>query len=148
MKIIYTPRDGERQEFTFQPDDLSQRDAEAIEDVGGDTWDNFEDFGAKFMRDNRKAYRAALWVLMRRDNPKLRFSDLEDVKVSEIQAGFDDDEQARIRESLEADETISDDERANALMALGGGPLAEVPDVAAADVGEGKDEGSVTAIAS
>jgi hypothetical protein len=85
---------------------------------------------------------------MRRDNPKLRFSDLEDVKVSEIQAGFDDDEQARIRESLEADETLSDDERANALMALGGGPLAEVPDVAAADVGEGKDEGSVTAIAS
>lgn len=117
MKVIYTPEDGERQEFVFRPGELMSPEAEALEECGGSAWATFEEYGERFMAGSLKARRAALWILLRRSDPKLRFSDLV-VQVQELSVTYDEEELGRIRETIEADETLTDAERAEALEAV------------------------------
>jgi hypothetical protein len=117
MKVIYTPEDAERQEFTFRPGELMSPEAEALEECGGAAWATFEEYGEKFMAGSLKARRAALWILLRRSDPKLRFSDLV-VRVDELNVRYDEDELSRIKETIEADDTLTDAERAEALAAV------------------------------
>ena len=118
MLIIYTPEDGPRQEFTFRPGELMSPEAEALEGAPGRSWSTFEEYGELFMSGSLKARRAALWILLRRDDPKLRFTDLV-IRVKELSVRYDEDELARIRENIEADTTLTDEERAEALAAAG-----------------------------
>lgn len=110
MRLIYTPEDGEKREFTFRPRQLMSPEAEALEDVGGDAWDSFDEFGMKFLKGNRRAYRAALWLMLKREEPTLRFRDLV-VRVDEIEVEFEDDESAQLREAIAAEPNIDDDQR-------------------------------------
>jgi hypothetical protein len=91
MLVVYEPHGGTPEEFPFKSDELMSFDAEAIEDVGGPTWDSYAAFIDKLMNDNFKARRALLWVMLRRKNPKLRFADLV-VQVDELHMAFDADE--------------------------------------------------------
>lgn len=117
MLIIYTPEDGPRQEFTFRPGELMSPEAEALEEAGGASWDTFEEYGQRFMAGSLKARRAALWILLRRSDPKLRFSDLV-VRVAELSVKYDAEELGRIRANIEADDTLTDAERAEAIAAV------------------------------
>lgn len=135
MRLIYTPEDGEKREWLFAPMHLMTPESEAIEEVGGALWDNYDDFGVKFMNGNRRAYRAALWIMLRRENPSLRFAELS-VRADEIDIDFDDAEQARIREVMLADPDIDDQERERLLAEIRGeapDPKAEPDDVAPTD---------------
>lgn len=115
MIIIYSPEDGESKEYLFVPSKLISPEAEAIENVGGNVWESFEEFGTKFMRGNIRAYRAALWVMMKRENPRLRFQDLV-FKVGEVSIDYSKTELTRMKEALEVDDgSIPDDERLQAL---------------------------------
>lgn len=100
MKLIYTPEDGDREVYDFIPAKLLSPEAEAIEDVGGNAWDTFEEFGQKFMRGSVRARRAALWVMKRRVDPKFRFDQCV-FKISEIDVDFSTDELTRVRGALE-----------------------------------------------
>ena len=116
MILIYSPSDGERREFQWNPGKLLSPEAEAIEDVGGRTWDSFQEFGAKFMKNNIKALRAALWIMLKRENPRLKFDDVT-VAVDEIDFTFDDQEMSKIREALET-ENIDEDQKIELISRL------------------------------
>lgn len=88
MLVIYTPEGGERQQFEYHPTELLSFDAEAVEDVGGPTWDTYEGFVGRLTDGNFKARRALLWIMLRRSNPTLRFFDLV-VRVDEIKLASD-----------------------------------------------------------
>jgi hypothetical protein len=89
-KLIYEPEDGDRQEWDFDPVRLMSFDAEAIEEVGGTQWATYGEFIDKLQRGSAKAWRAALWIQLRRSDPTLKFPNLV-VKVNEL-IFVDDDE--------------------------------------------------------
>lgn len=91
-KLIYVPEDGERQEFDFDPTGLMSVDAEAIEEAGGNQWETYGEFIDKLQRGSQRAWRAALWIMLRQQNPTLQFVHLV-VKVNEIIWIEDDDEE-------------------------------------------------------
>jgi hypothetical protein len=113
MLVIYEPVDGERQEFEYHPNELLSFDSEAIEDVGGPTWADYEEFGERLSSGNLKARRAILWIMLRRQNPKLRFSDLV-VRVDEVNIDADADD---LRTYLKRD-NLTEAERAEAQALL------------------------------
>jgi len=117
LRLIYTPENGEKREFAFMPAKLMSAEAEAIEDAGGAAWESFEEFGQKFLRGNRRAYRAALWIMLRREQPTLRFADLS-LRVDEIEVDFDAAETARLREQVLGDPDMDAEQRAHLLSIL------------------------------
>jgi hypothetical protein len=116
MILIYSPHDGEKREYAWNPGKLLSPEAEAIEDVGGRTWESFPEFGAKFMKNNAKALRAALWIMQKRENPRLKFSDVV-VAIDELDFTFDETEMKRIREAIET-EDIDEDQREELLSRM------------------------------
>jgi hypothetical protein len=107
--LIYTPEGGERREFSFKPLELMSVDIEAIEDVGGETWGNFGQFCEALGNWKMRAKRAALWVNLRHEQPRLRFPELV-VRADELVLEWDDDEiakfQAAAAESEDSDEKV------------------------------------------
>jgi len=99
MEITYSPEGEESRSWQFTPRRLKTLEAEAIEGVGGELWEDFDTFGRLFFKNNRRALRAALWVLMRRDDPNLRFETLS-IGAMDITVALGDDEVGRIRDLL------------------------------------------------
>ncbi len=87
--LIYEPRDGERQEFPFDPFQLLSVEAEAIEELG--PWDTYSDWGQKLLVGHRRAIRALLWLMLRRTQPALEFEDVS-VLVDELRLFFPGDD--------------------------------------------------------
>lgn len=109
MKITYTPEGGERREWTYKPTKMMSLDAEAIERVTGWT---YQEFGEKFMSGSALAQHALLWILLRKDNRGLKFSDVR-FQMDEIDLDFDAEERAAMREALDdGGPELTDDERA------------------------------------
>ena len=129
VRLIYEPvGDGEhpeflreKQEFLFRANRLLSPEAEAIEDVGGGTWDNFDEFGRKFMVGNRKAYRAALWIMLKRTHPTLRFHEVQ-FQVDEVYVDLEDDEAEQLREQFRRDPDLDPAQKAHLLRVLGDDP--------------------------
>jgi hypothetical protein len=88
MRVIYTPEGGDEQVFDFQVPQLMSFEAEWLEEAGGDQWDTIAEWAEKFDRGSMRAIRAALWIMLRRNDPKLRFSDLV-VRLSELKVEED-----------------------------------------------------------
>lgn len=109
MKIVYTPESGDNREWAYKPQKMLSVDAEAIERVTGWT---FQEFGEKFMAGSALAQHALLWVLLRRDNRALKFSDVR-FAMDEMNVDFDAEERAAMREALDGPDAgdLSDDER-------------------------------------
>lgn len=114
MILIWEPDDGESRQWEIKPMQLMTPDAEAIESVGGNRWDNYDDFGRRFMTADRRAYRAALWVLRRREEPDLEFETLS-VRADEIRLEWDEQETARLRQVMLADPDLTPEQRAELL---------------------------------
>lgn len=91
MRLIYQPAGSERQVFAFTVDDLPSQDAELLESVGGDTWGTLMEWLAMFERGSFKAWRAGLWVFVRRTQPDLTFADFT-ITVKELQIDMNDDD--------------------------------------------------------
>jgi hypothetical protein len=117
MLITYLPEGGEPEEYEFNPRKLKSRDSEAIEEVGGASWMTFEQFGMRFMAGSQKAYRAALWICKRRENPRLRFEDLS-IGVDEIVVGYSPVEQEQIRQSIADDPDLDPVQKKNLLSLI------------------------------
>jgi hypothetical protein len=123
--LIYMPQDGERQEFPFKPNRLLSVEAEAIEDVGGESWSSHAEWWSKLGAGNFKARRALLWVMLRRANPRLRFAEVV-IYVDELLLDYDEDERARIRERIESSDMDANEKAAN-LRLLDDGESTELP---------------------
>jgi hypothetical protein len=117
VRLIYTPEDGEKREFSFRPPKLMSPEVEALEDVGGDAWDSFDEFAVKFLKGNRRAYRAALWLMLKREEPALKFRDLV-VRVDEVSVEFDDDEAQKVRQAIVDEPELDADERESLLAVM------------------------------
>lgn len=121
MRLIWTPEDGEKREWLFRPMELMSEDTEDIEAVGGAAWRSYDEFGDVFMRGNRRAHRAALWILLRHERPALQFHDLR-LRADEVQVDFEEHEARVLREELSADRTLDPAQREFLVAALAGEP--------------------------
>lgn len=131
MRVIWTPPGEERREYVFAPNETLSPDAEAIELVGGEAWETWDEFTRLFQRGHRRALRAALWICRRRaDEPALRFTDLR-LRADEVHIDYDDDELKAMRQRVRADDNYSDEVRAALLAALGGDQPGDTEETAA-----------------
>lgn len=72
-KVIFTPKDGDRHEWDFDPRKLLTPERIAIEKATQMAWG---DFKAAIARDSTVAWQALLWVLLKRSEPTLRLADV------------------------------------------------------------------------
>lgn len=115
MLITYRPAAGEAREWSFLPRDMSSLEAEAVEDVTGVS---FPVFQAQFYAGRTRARRAALWTLLRRERPDLRF---DEVRFAMTELGFMWDggtETSELRRQVETDPDLDDSTRARLLADL------------------------------
>ena len=62
IRLNYKPADQPLQSWVFDPDELDNLQAEAIEVVGGDMWDSYGQWWLLLIRGNTRAIRALLWT--------------------------------------------------------------------------------------
>lgn len=118
MKVYYEPKGASLREFAFKPLGLMSYDAEAIEEVGGDTWDNYDGFLAALQKGRIRALRAILWLNLRREKPGMSFSELV-VQIGELRYGPDEEEIAEAKKRIMEDPDLSEKDRAEILAELG-----------------------------
>lgn len=115
MHITYRPAAGEPHQWSFVPREMSSLEAEDVEDATG--W-AFPVFQAQFYAGRTRARRAALWVLLRREQPDLRFGD---VQFAMTELGFHWDggtESSELRRQVESDPDLDEATRARLLAEL------------------------------
>lgn len=137
MRIIYTPTDGEKHEWIWKPREAPSFEAEDLEETTG--WD-FPEFLQRFIAGSTRARRAVLWVLLRREHPRLRFDQVT-FTMGELADEYDDDEIAAARAALAEQDRNDEDPLDDAARQRMGERLA---DVLAEDAGvePGKDTGA------
>lgn len=115
MLLTYRPDGGDERVWPYKPDDLPYEDAERLEDLLDCTFDEFK---GKVVRGGLKARRALLWLLLRRDNPKLRFSDVQLKRTGELLVEWDGDEITKMREATLKNDDLDEDDRNDFLKVL------------------------------
>jgi hypothetical protein len=87
MKFSYDDRD-----YVLDPDELTGAEAEMIEDAGGTQWETFGEWISRLYRGGWRPLKVALWVMMRRENPRLDYEELANVKIADVQIDLTEDE--------------------------------------------------------
>ncbi len=127
MRLIWEPEGAERREWEFTPHKLRTVEVEDLESVGGTAWEDFDEFRRLFRKANRRALRAALWIVRRRDETGLRFDQL-DLSASEVKIDeWGDDEKAELRELILSGQLSQPEAIAWAVSVLGEDPRAGDP---------------------
>ena len=106
---------GEFEWLELKPNELGSTEAEDIEKV---TELTFAQWGQQLMNGSALCGRALVWVLLKRQNPGLRFRNVH-FRMNELDISLDDDEKRRIREELKKNDDMSDEEKRDVLIALG-----------------------------
>lgn len=114
MHITYSPEDGDRQEWDFNPDRVRQSVAEVIERRFGGTWDEFK---AGIQSGASRARRALLWHLLSLQHPTLRYEDTPDFFAGELKVQYSVTELTELRE-LTLKANLPEDKREMALSAI------------------------------
>ena len=104
MKVIYTPKDGDSQEFGLRFDEMLSIHVEPLEEVGGNVWQDWESFKAALAANKTRAKRAILWHFLRQQRPELTFAELV-VGADDIAIAPDDEDIRRARELVMAEGT-------------------------------------------
>lgn len=124
MRLIWEPEGSDAREWQFTTRYLRTAEAEAIEGVGGRFWEDLDTFDMLFRRGNRRALRAALWIVRRRDEPGLTFESL-DLRADEVKYDpWGEDEKTVLRERMLAGEEMDPLTRVVAIEVLGEDPTA------------------------
>lgn len=143
MQLVYKPEGADRQVWEFEPGRMLSPEAEAIEEVTGR---NFNDAIAGIQGGNMKCTRAFLWVMLKREIPTLKFSELQ-IRVDEVDFELTDDEVrtglAALREREANGEKFDAQTQAlyETLQAADPGPAPAPP---AQSTEDGDDAGKVT----
>jgi hypothetical protein len=114
LLLIYRPEGADERRWTFTPDKLMSSEAEAIEKVTGQT---YEEFGQALIKGSMSARRALLWVFLKREDAPLRHSQV-DVPVGSVSVDYEPHELQAIRDGLVENRTLPDEDRQAALDAL------------------------------
>jgi hypothetical protein len=114
MKVTYAPEGAEPQVWDWDPDKVTQSQAEMIEKRHGGRWDAFtEDVRA----GGARARRVLLWHLQRQTHHTLRYEDTPDFRMGDLRLEFDLDELALIRDRVMKSD-LSDQEKEGVLLGL------------------------------
>jgi hypothetical protein len=138
MIIRFAAPGAESKDYVFRPKEELSPTCEAIELLGGEVWDNYEEFMTKFNSSNRRAQRAALWAAIHRDDPEstLVFADFS-YPAAAVVVVYEDAELDRIRESIRNNPDLDQAEKDRLLSPDMFGPGEPAPEVAVP-----KDSGS------
>lgn len=117
MILVWTPADAEPRTFTFRPDAMPPAEYEAIEAIG--TWPSLTDFDEAIRASSRTAWRAALWICLRREDPALQLDDVQPTPL-EVAMDYEPDEELLLAELALADPELPAQQRALYEAALPG----------------------------
>jgi hypothetical protein len=112
--IIYAPEGGERQTWNLKEVRFMSSEAEAVERSTGLEW---QEAKARVVKGSMLALRAVAWVLLKRDQPTLRYTAFDPAE-NEIGVDLDAEEWGVLREELAASEDMTEAERAAMLAQL------------------------------
>ena len=122
MRVTYSPENGSPQSWAYEPKRVRQSEAEMIEKRAGMSWD---EFNKSLMTGGARARKALLWHCLRRDHPVLRWEDVPDFAMAEVQVELDHAELVAVRAAV-ASSTDTDDETKTTVLAAIDAQLAEV----------------------
>jgi hypothetical protein len=91
MRFIYEPEGQEPQPFDLIPDDLPMREAELVEENGGEQWQTWGQWIYLINAGGIRAWRVALWIMLRRSNPTLELDAIQG-KAGDIRVLAGEDE--------------------------------------------------------
>lgn len=114
MIVTFSPADGDRQQWEFDPDRVRQSEGEIIEKRFGGTW---AEFRGAVQTGNLRARRVLLWHLIRRAHNNLRYEDTPDFYVGELVVEHTREELVALRERIER-ASLDEDRRREVLDAL------------------------------
>lgn len=116
MNIKFTNEQyGTREWLLFKAEKMGTAEAEAIEGVTSMT---FVQWGQALLNGSTICGRALVWVLLKRENPALRFREVS-YPVGDLKVELDTDEKAKLRVELMRNEDLTDEDRKQILLALG-----------------------------
>jgi hypothetical protein len=127
--IIYAPEGGERQTWNLKEVRFMSSEAEAVERSTGLEW---QEAKARVIKGSMLALRAIVWVLVKRDEPALRYGQFDPAE-NEIGVDFDTEEWAVVRDELANSPDLDDEQRALALAQLDAEAAEAVPAAAEPD---------------
>lgn len=116
MILVYKPDTGDEKRWDLAEVKVTFAEAKAAEHAGNFTWRKLEQ---ELTDGNVEALQAAVWVLRKRDEPTLRFADLESLPIDSVRTEYSADEKAFLKASVEADPDMTDAEKEAALVVLG-----------------------------
>ncbi|MEV0183807.1 hypothetical protein AB0I54_31665 [Streptomyces sp. NPDC050625] len=114
MIIVYAPEDGQTHRWDLKTARILATEAEAVERVTDLDWATAR---SKVVKGSMLALRAIAWVLLKRSQPALRYTQF-DPAAGELGFEYDADERAVIRANIETDEDLTEEERAGILAEL------------------------------
>lgn len=115
MKVTYSPRDGEPQSWEYAPKDVLQSEAEMMEKRAGLQWD---ELNRALMAGAARPRKVLLWHCMRKAHPVMRWEDVPDFRMSEVQVEFDAFELGEMRAAVEKSPELDDAAKETALAVL------------------------------
>ncbi|MFD9192996.1 hypothetical protein ACFWCA_32880 [Streptomyces phaeochromogenes] len=140
MIIVYSPEGGEIHRWDLKEIRIMAVEAEAVERVTDLDWAAAR---AKIVKGSMLALRAVAWVLLKRDQPKLRYGDFQPA-AAELDFQYSPAERAAIRANIEADPDLTEDEREAILADLGLADAAlETEEAAAIEAPDAEDSEAV-----
>lgn len=110
MKVVFTPKDGQRREWPFEPDDIEMADASFIKKQ---TRMTHSEWKKALLEEDADALHGLLWVLFKLENPLFRWTDVR-FRMNEVTFDFDDAEIGLIIDRLAS---LSPEEAADANVA-------------------------------
>jgi hypothetical protein len=113
--VVYTPENGDPNAWEFNPRRVRSSQAILIENRYGKQWDVFV---ADLMRGSMSARRVLLWHLIRQTHATLRFEDTPDFFPEELVVEFSRAELVSMREAVDENSGISDEDKAIMLSAI------------------------------
>ena len=132
MIIKFTPEGQDAREWTFEPRKVKQSVAEMIEKRAGC---GFNEWVLAVRQGSAKAWKVLVWHLLCRETGyALRWEDVPDFAMGDIEIGLDLAEWLQTRETAADSPALTDDEREAALAQIDG----EIEKLAGKAVIEGK----------
>lgn len=116
MIVTYTPEGEEVRRWEFDAADLTAGEAEDVEEALGIP---FDDWQYNLHRGYAKARRGLLWLMLRREQPDLRFDALREIRLGDLAVEYSREEEDRVLAQLERDKDVSDEDVATVRKAFG-----------------------------
>lgn len=114
MIIVYAPADGDTHRWNLKQSRILATEAEAVERVTGLEWQAAR---GKVVKGSMLALRAVAWVLFKREQPTLKYSQFQPA-AEELSYEYDAEERALIRRNIEEDDDLTAEEKAEILAEM------------------------------